>query len=170
MFLWVRVVIYPSKKLKMDFRKFWAKTNDQSWSYTPKFAKICQNQLKMAKIYPFRSEKNPKFWIFPQIPLLIHARRHLGEDFRKFWAKTNDKISSYKSKTFKKLDFWPKCPFFDSFWPKMANFWIFFKNPLGTFFYIPKALSNCQVSEKTNERMSRYLRDARTYVHTRVNL
>ena len=50
----------------------------------------------------------------------------------------------------------------------MANFWIFFKNPLGTFFYIPKALSNCKVSEKSNERMSRYLRDVHTYIRTSI--
>ena len=112
--------------------------------------------------------KNPQFWIFLQVPLLTHASRHLGEDFRKFSAKTNDKNWSYKSKTFKKLDFCQKLPFFDSFWPKMANFWIFSINPLGTFFYIPKALSNCQVSEKNNERMSRYERDARTYIRTNI--
>ena len=83
----------------------------------------------------------------------------------KYQKKTNDKIWCYQRKTFKKWHFWPKWPFFDSFWPKMANFWIFFKNPLGTFFYTLKALSNCKVSEKTNERMSRY---CVTYVHTYV--
>ena len=36
-------------------------------------------------------QKNPQFWIFPRVPLLTHASRHLGEDFRKFLAKTNDK-------------------------------------------------------------------------------
>ena len=37
--------------------------------------------------------KIPNFWIFPRVPLLTHASRHLGEDFRKFSsAKTNDKI------------------------------------------------------------------------------
>ena len=35
--------------------------------------------------------KNPQFRIFPQEPLFVHARRHLGEDFWKFSAKTNDK-------------------------------------------------------------------------------
>ena len=122
----------------------------------------------LAKIAIFDTfwPKNPQFWIFPQVPLLTHVSRHLGEDFRKFSAKTNDKNWSYQSKTFKKLDFWQKWPFFDGFWPKMTNFWIFFKNPLVTFFYTPKALPNCKVSEKSNERMSRYLRDLRTYIHT----
>ena len=101
-------------------------------------------------------QKNPQFWIFPRVPLLTHTSRHLGEDFRKFSAKTNVKIWSYKSKTFKILDFWPKWPFFDSFWPKMGKKWIFIKNPLGTFFYIPKALSNCKVSEKINVGIPRY--------------
>ena len=64
--------------------------------------------------------ENPPFWIFPRIPLLTHARRHSEEDFRKFSAKTNDKNWSYKTKTFKKLDFWQKWPFFDSFWPKKS--------------------------------------------------
>ena len=35
--------------------------------------------------------KNPQFLIFPRIPLLAHASRYLGEDIRKFSAKTNDK-------------------------------------------------------------------------------
>ena len=50
----------------------------------PKSAKNSQN-------LPLSDKKNPKFWIFPQVPLLTHARRQLGEDFRKFSAKTNDK-------------------------------------------------------------------------------
>ena len=78
--------------------------------------------------------KNPQFWIFPRVPLLKHASRHLEEDFRKFLAKTNDKIQNYHSKTFKKLDFWQKLPFFDSFWPKMANFWIFFRKSAWNIF------------------------------------
>ena len=100
--------------------------------------------------------KNPWFWIFLWVPLLANARRHIGEDFRKFSAKTNDKKWIYQSKSFKKLDFSQKWQFFDSFWPKTANFWIFLKNPLGKFFYIAKALPNCKVSEKTNVGIPRY--------------
>ena len=37
-------------------------------------------------------QKNPQFWIFLRVPLLTHTSRHLGEDFKKFSAKTNDKI------------------------------------------------------------------------------
>ena len=33
-------------------------------------------------------------------------------------------------KTFKKLDFWQKWPFFDTFWPKNPKFWIFPRVPL----------------------------------------
>ena len=130
---------------------------------------ISQNLQKTKKLPFFDTfwPKNPQFWIFPLVRLLTHASRHLGEDFRKFSAKTNDKNWSYYSKTFKKLGFWQKWPFFDSFGPKMVNFWIFFTNPLGTFFYIHKALSNCQVSEKTNERMSRYrVTNIHTYIRT----
>ena len=37
-------------------------------------------------------QKNPQFYIFPRVPLLKHTSKHLGEDFRKFSGKTNDKI------------------------------------------------------------------------------
>ena len=57
--------------------------------------------------------KNPEYWIFPRITLLTHASRHLGEDFRKFSAKSNDKIQSYQQKNFKKWPFGPKTPILD---------------------------------------------------------
>ena len=64
-------------------------------------------------------QKNLRFWIFPRVRVLIHTRRHLGEGFRKFSAKNNDKIWSYAPKTAKwqKIDYkvragrpisWPK--------------------------------------------------------------
>ena len=36
-------------------------------------------------------QKYPQFRTFPWVPLLAHASGYLGEDFRKFSAKTNDK-------------------------------------------------------------------------------
>ena len=45
---------------------------------------------------------------------------------------------------------------FWQFLAKIGQKWIFFKNPLGTFFYTPKALPNCKVSEKSNVRIPRY--------------
>ena len=63
-FLMSRSSHIPFKNLEVDFRKFWAKTNDQNWSYTPKSVKIYQNQLKMAKISPFRTKKAPNFEFF----------------------------------------------------------------------------------------------------------
>ena len=60
-----------------------------------------QKSAKNGQNLPLLDQKNPKFWIFPQVPLLIHARRHLGEHFRKFSAKNNDKIWSYAPKTAK---------------------------------------------------------------------
>ena len=51
------------------------------------------------------------------------------------------------------------------FGQKTAKIDFFFKNPLGTFFYIAKALTNCKVSEKTNERI---LRKRATHVHTYI--
>ena len=62
-----------------------------------KFEVISQKPSKTKKL-PFLTlfgQKNPQFWIFPRVPLLTHASRHLGEDFRKFSAKTNDKNWSY---------------------------------------------------------------------------
>ena len=44
-------------------------------------------------------QKNLRFWIFPRVQLLTHARRHSGEDLRKISAKNNDKNWSYWPKT-----------------------------------------------------------------------
>ena len=66
-----------------------------------KIAKICQKSAKNSQNLPLSDQKNPKFWIFPWVPLLLHIRRHSEEDFRKFSAKTNDKIWSYAPKTAK---------------------------------------------------------------------
>ena len=50
------------------------------------------------------------------------------------------------------------------FLAKNGRFFNFFKNPLGTFFYIAKALTNWKVSEKL---MNGYLDNAcRTYIRT----
>ena len=46
-------------------------------------------------------QKNLRFWIFPRVQLLTHARRHSGEDLRKISAKNNDKNWSYWPKTAK---------------------------------------------------------------------
>ena len=76
----------------------------------------------------------------------------------------------------KNLHFW-------AFWAKMANFGQFlakmgktgiFKKALGTFFSRLQALTNCKISEKSNERFSSnrvtYVRtDVRTYGRTDVN-
>ena len=50
--------------------------------------------------------------------------------------------------------FWPKKQILDSFWPKWAKR-EFFQKELGTFFTRLQALTNCKVSEKSNERFSR---------------
>ena len=76
--------------------------------------------------------KNPPFWIFPRVPLLTHASRHLGEDFRKFSAKTNEKKLKLLVNNLQKLDLWKKWRFFDTFWPKNSQFWIFPWVPLLT--------------------------------------
>ena len=96
----------------------------------------------MAIFSTLYGQKIPNFDFFPQVPLLTHASRHLGEDFRKFSAKTNDKNWTYKSKTFKKLDFLQK----------MAIFWHFLAKKIPNFefshgYHYPHALEDTQ--EKT---------------------
>ena len=49
--------------------------------------------------------------------------------------------------------FGPKWPILDSFWPKWAKR-KFFNKALGTFFLRLQALTDCKVSEKSNERFS----------------
>ena len=50
--------------------------------------------------------------------------------------------------------FGPKRPILDSFWPKWAKR-DFFKKVLGTFLLRLQALTNCKVSEKSNEGILR---------------
>ena len=55
---------------------------------------------------------------------------------------------------------------FGSFWPKWAKR-EFFKKALGTFFWRLQALTNCKVSEKSNERFSSTrMMHGRTYGRT----
>ena len=91
-----------------------------------------------------------------------------------FQPKLMSKFKVISQKPSKNWIFGQNGHFLTVFGQKWPIFEFFSKIRYEHFFYIPKALSNCQVSEKTNERMSRYLRDirtyVRTYVHTRVNL
>ena len=82
--------------------------------------------------------KKPEFQIFTAVPVLKHTRGHYGEGLRKFPAKTNVKIRSYKSKTSKILDFWPKWPFLTVFDQKRAKNEFFSKIRLEHFFTLPK--------------------------------
>ena len=61
-------------------------------------------------ILPPDTPRKPNLLIFPGVQVLLHTRRHLEEGFRKFSAKSNDKIQSYKQKTSKKWPFGPKTP------------------------------------------------------------
>ena len=47
---------------------------------------------------------------------------------------------------------------FQQFLAKMGKTGIFFKKALGTYFSQLQALTNCKVSEKSNERILRYYR------------
>ena len=56
---------------------------------------------------------------------------------------------------------------FGQFLAKMGKTGIFFKKVLGTFFSHLQALTNCKVSEKSNERFSsNSVTDGRTYGRT----
>ena len=50
--------------------------------------------------------------------------------------------------------FWAKMANFGQFLAKMGKTGIFFKKEVGTFFLRLQALTNCKVSEKSNERFS----------------
>ena len=59
---------------------------------------------------------------------------------------------------------------FGKFLAKMGKTRIFFKKTIGTFFSLLKALINCKVSEKSNERFSsNSVTYVRTYGRTDVN-
>ena len=80
---------------------------------------------KMAIFYIFWP-KNPWFWIFPWVPLLAHARRHIGEDFRKFSAKTNDKKLKLSVINLQKTGFLAKMAIFWQFLAKKVKNFEFF--------------------------------------------
>ena len=65
-----------------------------------------------------------------------------------------------------KPPFWAKMANFGQFLAKMGKTGIFFKKALGTFLSRLQALTNCKVSEKSNERFSS---NRVTYVRTNVN-
>ena len=51
----------------------------------------------------------------------------------------------------------------------MANFWIFFKNPLGTFFTLPKPYLTAKFQRKVmNGCLDISVTDSRTYAHTYI--
>ena len=60
--------------------------------------------------------------MFSQIPLPTHASRHLGEHFRKFSAKTNEKIETISQKPSK-----------TGFLEKMTIFWHFLPEKIPHF-------------------------------------
>ena len=65
--------------------------------------------------------------------------------------------------------FWPKMAHFEQVLAKMGDTGFFFKKALGKFFPPLQALTNCKVSEKSNERISRKaVADGRTNERTRA--
>ena len=112
-----------TRQLGIDFRKFPVKTNKKNWSYQSKTFKT-GFLPKNDHFFTLFGQKIPNFeFSHGYLPLLAHASRYLGEDFRKFSAKTNDKKLKLLVKTFKKLDFWQKITIFWHFLAKkIPNF------------------------------------------------
>ena len=90
-------------------------------------------------------------------------RPNLGKFWPKwvfFWifAKKGKKKSTPETRRSAKTSIFghigPKWPILVSFWQKRAKR-EFFKKALGTFLSRLQALTNCKVSEKSNERFSR---------------
>ena len=65
--------------------------------------------------------------------------------------------------------FWAKMPHFGQFLAKMGKTGFFFKKALGTFFPPLQALTNCKVSEKSNEQFSSN-RVTNTLTHGRTDV
>ena len=66
-------------------------------------------------------------------------------------------MRGFRKKNAKNLHFWAFCTkmaILDSFWPKWAKR-EFFQKVHGTFFSRLQALTNCKVSEKSNEQFPR---------------
>ena len=81
------------------------------------------------------------------------------------WPKGHFLIFPKNAKNLHFWAFWAKMPHFGQFLAKMGETRIFFKKALGTFFSHLQALTNCKVSEKSNERFSS---NSVTYVRTDV--
>ena len=65
------------------------------------------------------------------------------------------------------MAFWAKMANFGEFLAKMGKTGNFSKKALGTFFSRLQALTNCKVSEKSNERFSsNSVTDGRTHIRT----
>ena len=113
--------------------------------------------------------KIPDFSIFPQVTPLTHPRRHLGEDFRKFQAKTNDKNWSYKSKTFKNWIFGKIGHFLTVFGQKWPMFEFFSKIRLEHFFTLSKPYLTAKFQKKLmNGCLDMCVTDRQTDVHTHI--
>ena len=93
--------------------------------------KLLVKNLQKTKKWQFFNTfwpKNPQFWIFPRVPLLTHASRHLGEDLGSFQPKIMKKIEVISQKPSKNWIFGKN----GHFWPKNPQFWIFPPIPLLT--------------------------------------
>ena len=96
-----------------------------------------------------------------------HGREYLGlQRLRRETKKlenSNERISTKMQKTAIFGHFWKKRPILNSFWPKWEK-QDFFKKACGTFFPRLWVLTNCKVSQKSNERILR-----KRFAHERKN-
>ena len=118
----------------------------------------------MTQIWPKRalfefSQKILKRIFFPTPKTRLSKKR----------GNSNERIAKKNAKNLHFGHFGPKWPILDSFWPKWAKREFFQKSAWNIFSRL-QALTNCKVSEKSNERFSsNRVTYARTYARTDVN-
>ena len=92
--------------------------------------------------------KNPQFRFFPRVPLLLHASRHLGEDFGSFQPKLKTKIEVISQIPSKNWIFGKIGHFLTVFGQKWPIFDFFSKIRLEHFFTLPKPYLNAKYQKK----------------------
>ena len=104
--------------------------------------------------------KNSRTRFFLDIRMVLSDLLQYGAHFRRFSAKTNDRILKYNQKG----------PFLDHFGPFLPNLGqtrVFPKNRALSLLSIHGPLTSCKISERTNDPIPRKcVTDVRTYVHT----
>ena len=155
----------PRINLVKNYRKFFTKIFFwtpmlQAWysQIWPNFGQIWVNFGQKATF--LKCSKKSENIIFFRLQRLCFEQK-----IRKIWCVVLEK----NAKNLHFLSLWAKKAHFGQFLAKMAKTVKIIKKALGTFFPPFWVLTNCQVSEKSNERFSRKSgTDERTDVRTRL--